>query len=297
MCTYSHSVTGMEYWLGQLQELPTAMVSVALAVVMMLDAIPVIGIAIPGDVAILTAMGVSTPRAAAGALLWVVVGCLAGWSLSFVAGRLFGERLRQGRLGAWIGEERWAAAERALGRGGRFLIIAPFLPVLNTLVPLAAGGLRMPYHRFVRYSALGSTLWAGLYVALGLTSQQIGGLLPGQPLTLLATVAIGLTFGWVTLLVARRRITAAEAGAVPAVKVAAGAMPAVEAAGSARETSVDLEAGAPDLVTRTFRLAGAVPSSKRHRAPIDVRPPARPAARRVRCRLGRRAKPCPSATP
>jgi membrane-associated protein len=213
MCAYRHSVTGMAYWLGQLQELPTAMVSVALAVVMMLDAIPVIGIAIPGDVAILTAMGVSTPLAAAGALLWVVGGCLAGWSLSFFAGRLFGERLRQGWLGAWIGEERWATAERALGAGGRFLVVAPFLPVLNTLVPLAAGGLRMPYHRFMRYSALGSTLWAGLYVILGLMSKQIGGLLPGHPFTLPATVAIGLTFGWITLLVARRKLIAAETGA------------------------------------------------------------------------------------
>jgi membrane protein DedA with SNARE-associated domain len=85
------------------------------------------------------------------------------------------------------------------------LVVAPFLPVLNTLVPLAAGGLRMPYHRFVRHSALGATLWAGLYVALGLIAKQIGGLLPGQPFTLLATVAIGLAFGWVTLLTARRR--------------------------------------------------------------------------------------------
>jgi membrane protein DedA with SNARE-associated domain len=198
----------MAYWLGQLQELPTAMLDLALALVMVLDTIPVVGIAVPGDVAILTAMGVSSPWAAVGALVWVVGGCAAGWSLTFAAGRLFGERIRQGRLGAWIGEARWAAAERALDGGGHILVVAPFLPVLNTLVPLAAGGLRMPYRRFVRYSALGSALWAGLYVALGLTSKQIGGLLPGQPYTLLATVVIGLTFGWVILLVARRRLAA-----------------------------------------------------------------------------------------
>jgi membrane protein DedA with SNARE-associated domain len=198
--------------LGQLQELPTAMLDLALALVMMLDSIPIIGIAVPGDVAILTAMGVSTPIAAAGALLWVVGGCLAGLSLTFAAGRLFGERIRQGRLGTWIGEARWEAAERALSSGGRILVVAPFLPVLNTLVPLAAGGLRMPYHRFARYSALGSALWAGLYMALGLTSRQIGGLLPGQPFTLLATVAIGLAFGWITMLVTRRRLAKPEAG-------------------------------------------------------------------------------------
>ncbi|GAA1807925.1 DedA family protein [Planosporangium flavigriseum] len=198
----------MAHWLGQLQGLPTAMLNVALALVMMLDAIPVIGIAVPGDVAVLAAVGVSKPFAAAGALLWVVGGCLAGWSLTFATGRLFGERIRRGRLGTWIGEARWEAAERALDRGGRVIVVAPFLPVLNTLVPLAAGGLRMPYHRFARYSALGSALWAGLYVALGLISKQLGGLLPGQSFAFLVTIAIGLTFGWLTLFVARRRLAA-----------------------------------------------------------------------------------------
>lgn len=199
-------------WFGQLHGLPTALLDVALALVMMLDAIPLVGVLVPGDVAILTAVEVHGPFVAAGTLPWVVGGCLAGWSLTFAAGRLFGQRIRQGRLGMWIGEARWAAAERALSGGARILVVAPFLPVLNTLVPLAAGGLRMSYRRFLQYSALGSALWGGLYVALGLTSKQIGGLLPGQPFTLLVTVTIGLAFGWLTLLLARRRLAAPDTG-------------------------------------------------------------------------------------
>ncbi|GAA1814606.1 DedA family protein [Planosporangium flavigriseum] len=201
----------MAYWLGQLQELPTELLDVALALVMVLDMIPLVGIAVPGDVAVLAAIGVGGPFAAVGTLLWVVGGCLAGWSLTFAAGRFFGERLRRGRLGRWIGDPRWVAAERALDRGGRVLVVAPFLPVINTLVPLVAGGLRMPYRRFARYSALGSALWAGLYVGLGLVARQIGGLLPGQPVTMVVTVAVGLAFGWVTLFVTRRRLAASDA--------------------------------------------------------------------------------------
>ena len=209
---YAHSVIGVEHWLAQLQGLPAALVGAALGIVMMLDAIPIVGILIPADVAILTAMGVSGPLAATGTLLWVVGGCVAGWSLSFVAGRLFGVRIRRGRLGGWIGEARWAAADRAVrGGGGRILLAAPFLPVVNTLVPLLAGGLRMPYHRFLRYAAAGGTLWGGLYVALGLTAKQLGGLLPGDSLTTVATVVIGFTFGWLALLGARRAIAAGTA--------------------------------------------------------------------------------------
>jgi hypothetical protein len=39
------------------------MLDLALALVMVLDTIPAVGIAVPGDVAILTAMGVSSPWA------------------------------------------------------------------------------------------------------------------------------------------------------------------------------------------------------------------------------------------
>ncbi|MGC9665871.1 DedA family protein [Planosporangium sp. 12N6] len=195
----------MDDWLGQLQGLPTGLLDVALGVVMVLDAIPLVGVAVPGDVAVLTVVGLGSPLAGVFGLVWVVAGCLVGWSLTYVAGRLFADRIRRGRLGAWIGEARWVAAERALDGGGRVLVVAPFLPVLNTLVPLAAGGLRMPYGRFLRYSAVGSALWAGLYVLLGLVSRQLGGLLHGSSMMLAASVVVGLTVGWVTMLTVRRR--------------------------------------------------------------------------------------------
>jgi membrane-associated protein len=91
--------------------------------------------------------------------------------------------------------------------GARILVTAPFLPFLNTLVPLAAGGLRMPYLRFLRSAALGSTLWGGLYVGLGVVASRLSGLLPTGNLTTVATVGLGLTFGWVALFSTRRMTT------------------------------------------------------------------------------------------
>lgn len=206
----AHSVMDMTEWLGWIGELPTGVVMAALSVIMLLDAIPLVGVLVPGDVMVLAAVGARGPMSGGGVLFGVVAGCLAGWSLTFLAGRHLGDRIRQGRLGRWIGEARWAAAERALRQNGSGIVIAaPFLPVLNALMPLAAGGLRMPYRRFITSAALGAALWAGLYVVLGLVGQAIGGLLANDLVTMAATITIGLTIGWVVLLNTRRRFAPA----------------------------------------------------------------------------------------
>jgi membrane protein DedA with SNARE-associated domain len=195
----------MTEWLEPLHSLPVALLGLALALVMLLDSIPLLGILIPADVAILTTAGAADPFSSLG---WIIAGCLAGWSLSFLVGWTFGQRLRRGRFGRWIGESRWETADRVVRAGGaRILVTAPFLPFLNTLVPLAAGGLRMPYLRFLRSAALGSALWGGLYVGLGVLAQQLSGLLPSGDLTTVATIAFGLTFGWVALFTTRRVVT------------------------------------------------------------------------------------------
>ncbi|WP_281895845.1 DedA family protein [Phytohabitans aurantiacus] len=200
----------MTEWLGWIGDLPTGVVMAALSVIMLLDAIPLVGVLVPGDVMVLAAVGARGPMSGGGVLFGVVAGCLAGWSLTFMAGRHLGDRIRRGRLGRWIGEARWAAAERALRQNGAGIVIAaPFLPVLNALMPLAAGGLRMPYRRFITSAALGAALWAGLYVVLGLIGQAIGGLLANDLVTMAATITIGLSIGWVMLLNTRRRFAPA----------------------------------------------------------------------------------------
>lgn len=200
-------LVGAGEWLSRVGELPTGLLVAVLGAVMLLDAIPLLGVLVPGDVAVLAAVGVARPGGGASAFLAVVAGCLTGWSLTFCAGRHFGERLRRGRLGGWVGEARWAAAEGVLDRGGgRMVMVAPFLPVLNALLPLAAGGLRMPYRRFLGHAALGSVLWTGLYVVLGATGRHLGGLLPGDATPLLGTLVVGLAAGGVVLLGLRRRL-------------------------------------------------------------------------------------------
>ncbi|MEV4198772.1 DedA family protein [Micromonospora globbae] len=203
----------MADWLAQVGEMPTTLLVGVLGVVMLFDAVPLLGVLVPGDVAILAAVGVGRPATGLATFAAVVGGCVAGWSLSFLAGRHYGERLRRSRLGGWIGESRWAAAEAVLHRGGgRMILVAPFLPVFNALLPLAAGGLRMSYRRFVGCAALGAAGWAGLYLVLGTASRSVAGLLPGESSPMLATMAVGLVLAGIVLLGTRRRLRAMTDG-------------------------------------------------------------------------------------
>ncbi|MGK5741772.1 DedA family protein [Micromonospora sp. URMC 103] len=199
----------MADWLAQVGELPTTLLMGVLGVVMLFDAVPLLGVLVPGDVAILAAVGVGRPATGLATFTSVVAGCLAGWSLSFLAGRRYGDRLRHSRLGGWIGEARWAAAEGILRRGGgRMVLVAPFLPVFNALLPLAAGGLRMSYRRFLGCAALGAAGWAGLYLVLGTASRSLAGLLPGESSPMLVTMAVGLVLAGAVLVATRRRLRA-----------------------------------------------------------------------------------------
>ncbi|MBO4208694.1 DedA family protein [Micromonospora echinofusca] len=202
----------MQDQLTRIGELPPGLLMTALGVVMLLDAIPLVGVLVPGDVAVLAVVGVSRPAAGVGAYAAVVAGCLSGWSMTFLAGRLFGDRMRHSRVGSWIGEARWTAAEGVLRRGGgRMVLVAPFLPVFNALLPLAAGGLRMSYRRFLASAALGAALWTGLYVLLGSLGRVLGGLLPGGSFAMVGTMTVGLLLGGLVLLATRRRLRAVTA--------------------------------------------------------------------------------------
>jgi membrane-associated protein len=202
--------------LDQLGELPDATMAVAIGLVMMLDAVPLLGIVIPADVALLTVVGTRGPAGAALAVAGVVAGTLAAWSLSYFIGRRVGERVRRGRLGRWVGAHRWDAAERVVrGGGARMLAVVPFLPVVNTVVPMVAGALGVPYRRFLRYAAVGTTVWATVYAVIGLTARTASTALlgSGSPLGLVLFGVPGLAISWVIVLVVRRQLAPpAQAG-------------------------------------------------------------------------------------
>ena len=66
--------------------------------------------------------------------------------------------------------------ERVFARyGARSLVVAKFVPAVETVAPPLAGILQMRRARFLAFDMLGTLLWAGVFVGLGyLLHEQIG---------------------------------------------------------------------------------------------------------------------------
>jgi membrane-associated protein len=153
-----------------LGQLDPYLVGAVLLAVLTLDNSPLIGAVVPSDPTILVAGAtVAGPFEVALVAVAGVLGCCLGATGGWLIGRRYGSRVRHSRAGRWIGERRWARAERLVtgAGGGSALAAAYFLPVANSLTPILAGTLGMSYHRFIRWALAGSTLWVSAYLVLG----------------------------------------------------------------------------------------------------------------------------------
>jgi membrane protein DedA with SNARE-associated domain len=128
-----------------------------------------VGLIVPGDTIVLF-----TATAGRGAVDWlslvaaVVSGSLAGETVGFVIGRVFGPRLRASRLGRRIGEPHVLRAERWVARrGGVAILLSRFLPVMHALIPVTVGASHYPYRRFLAFTAPACVVWAAIYVSVG----------------------------------------------------------------------------------------------------------------------------------
>lgn len=274
----------MDELLGSATELSTALVSVFVGFALVLDSVPILGVLIPADVAVLAATTARSPLASVAVVAAVVAGTLAGWTLSFTVGRYLAGPLRRSWLGRRIGQDRWDKAEKLVAKGGgRVVLAAPFLPIFNTIVPIAAGSLRMPYGRFLVYAAVGSAMWGGGYVTLGLVANSLGSAVFGTSniyTTLLFGIP-GLAIGWVTLAQVKRRMATGSSAGSPGsagsgrvvARVAAAATSQPSDAARAARSSVPASSPRP-----TMSIARPAAAS---------RGTARPAAKRLAVRRRR----------
>lgn len=153
------------------------------------------GLLVPGESVVMLAG--SLPQGPAGFAAVLVVGtlgALAGQSLGYAVGRVFGARLRNTRLGRRIGAERFDRAEQYLrDRGAPALVAVRFVAVIHAVVPIVAGVVGMPFRRFLLWSALGTALWVGAFAGVGaLTAgaDATGGL--GLVLTAIGATCLGV---------------------------------------------------------------------------------------------------------
>lgn len=124
-------------------------------------------------------------------LITIVSAAILGDSAGYWFGKTYGPKLFSKKDALFLNPRHLARAERFYEKYGRLsIVIARFLPVLRTLVPLAAGMGRMRYDVFLRYNILGAFVWG---VSLTLLGYYLGSLIPNidhylLPIVLLVVV-------------------------------------------------------------------------------------------------------------
>lgn len=134
------------------------------------EAAILIGLVLPGETALLVAgyfchegvLNLPTMIAVA------VICAIAGDSVGYEFGRWFGPKLKETRLGRFVGPARWEKAEAFLRKhGGKSVLLGRSVAVLRALVPSMAGMAKMPYRTFLPWNATGGILWGSACVLLG----------------------------------------------------------------------------------------------------------------------------------
>lgn len=136
---------------------------------MLLETSVLVGLIIPGDTIVIVASTAVGSWVEYFALIAVIIaGALAGESIGFALGRFFGPKIRNSRVGRWLGEEKWLRAQLYLDRrGGVAVFISRFLPVLHSLIPLTVGMSTMRYRKFMAWTVPACVIWAVAYVSVG----------------------------------------------------------------------------------------------------------------------------------
>lgn len=125
---------------------------------------------LPGD-SLLVVAGL---YAAQGSLdVWVLNALLApvavlGDATSYWIGSRAGARLESRPPSRFLRPSHFAAARALYERhGGKAVVLARFMPLVRTFVPVVAGAAGMPYRRFLVFNVVGAVAWVGSMTATG----------------------------------------------------------------------------------------------------------------------------------
>jgi membrane protein DedA with SNARE-associated domain/rhodanese-related sulfurtransferase len=130
-----------------------------------------VGLPVPAALALLIAGGASARGSLPGtyALLGSVAATFAGDALMFILGRYTGWWLLGILCRISLNPESCIlrSADAFFRRGRKLLVIAKFIPGINTLAPPLAGCMNMRLTQFVALDLAGSALYIGSYFAVG----------------------------------------------------------------------------------------------------------------------------------
>jgi membrane-associated protein len=197
-------------WLEHVAKGSPVLLLAVVVLVMFVDSLALIGALLPGDLMVLVPAAATGAAGAPIVVAGAVIGTALGYTVSYAVGRYSGPTIRHSWLGRRVGSDRWAQAERLLrGPAGRTLAMAQFMPVLNYLIPLLAGTLRVPLKRFVLLITTGALAYSSFYASLGVLAGGTGQRLADSTRRLVALLVVSVVvalLGFTVLAAAVRRM-------------------------------------------------------------------------------------------
>jgi membrane-associated protein len=129
-----------------------------------------IGFFFPGDT-LLIAAGVFAANgqlSLAGIILVASLAAILGDNTGYHIGRLAGKRLLHKKDGVIFKREYIERAEKFFARfGAKAFLIAHFVPIVRTFLPVVAGVSKMDHVKFSIFDAIGDIAWAATVTLLG----------------------------------------------------------------------------------------------------------------------------------
>lgn len=131
-----------------------------------------LGFFLPGDTLLFSA-GLLATKGVFGVsihvlVLYLAIAAIAGEAVGYWFGRKVGHRIFRRKDSILFNPDNLVRAEKFYERYGAVTImLARFVPVVRTFVPIVAGAAKMDQRLFTLYNVLGAVLWIGLITYVG----------------------------------------------------------------------------------------------------------------------------------
>lgn len=185
-----------------LLSVPPALALLIIAALVFGEAALFFGFVVPGETAVVYGgvLAEAGKVSVALVLLVVIVAAVAGDSVGFEVGRMFGPRLVRAPFLRRHPEQVERAKEFLRRRGGRAVVMGRFTAFLRAVMPGLAGASRMAYRRFLIFNVTGAVIWGGACVLLGyFAAHSISTITHALGVTsavIVAVIVVGLLWAW-----------------------------------------------------------------------------------------------------
>jgi membrane-associated protein len=193
---------------------------VVVAAIVFIETGLLIGFLLPGDT-LLVITGVLTFQGTITQPIWVIslvliAASIAGNQLGYQIGKIGGPAVFKRSEGGLLSHKSVERTEAFFHKWGPLsLTIGQYVPIVRTLLPVAAGIGRMNRRTFTLFNALGAVLWAGILPVLGWLVAHIPGVaeLVTEYIDLVLIAVVVVSLGSVALhWLKERRTISAESG-------------------------------------------------------------------------------------